>query len=442
MKNRVYKKLGILLITLAFASIITGVTGVSGQAGSLEDQSLAAGAPANISSLTSLANTGFTYQGELQDAGLPANGTYDFSFRLLNGPDIATAAQVGSTVAVADVAVAKGKFTVVLDFGAVPFDGSARWLEISVARNGNALTVLSPAQPLTAVPYALYGEDADANPKNELNTGISFTGTTLQITDASGTLSQDLGTFNGNLIIATNGRLGVREPAPITDLQITQSDGLIGGTGGLTFSRSTNWKILHTGSHLSFVESNVRRSYIETGTGNYVTISDAAMKHNIAPMGSVLDRVLQLKPVSYQYLTQSDAAAKSNGFIAQEVGKVFPELVRTAEDGTLGLAYADFGVLAVAAIQEQQTQIDALKQENAALRAEIDEIHAILARGNGSAAGEATPKFQNTAFSFAGAVPGSSPTGSWFSVSNLMLGVLSAIVIGLLWKRQPRDLHR
>jgi hypothetical protein len=38
--------------------------------------------------------------------------------------------------------------------------------------------------------------DADADPTNELNTGLALSGTSIQVTDAGGTLSQDLnGTF-------------------------------------------------------------------------------------------------------------------------------------------------------------------------------------------------------------------------------------------------------
>ena len=66
------------------------------------------------------------------------------------------------------------------------------------------------------------------------------------------------------------------------------------------------------------------------------------------------------------------------GFIAQEVGEIFPELLRTDEEGVHGLAYDDFGVLAIAAIQEQQTQIDQLAAENAQLRADIEEIRAAI----------------------------------------------------------------
>ena len=332
--------------------------------------------------------------------------------------------------------VSDGIFTVELDFGAGPFSGEARWLEISVARHGGTLITLAPPQPLTPVPaalYAQYGEDADADPANELNTAINFTGTSLQITDGGGTLSQDLGTFNGNLVITTNGRLGVREPAPITDMQITQSDGLIAGTGGLTFSRSTNWKIMHTGSHLSFVENNVRRAYIETGTGNYVTVSDQRKKKDLAPLGGVLSKVLRLDPVQFHYLGQGSGTAKNYGFIAQDVATVFPELARTAEDGEMGLAYSDFGVLAIASIQEQQAQIEALQSENQALRAEIDEIKAMLSQGNASAAG-----MTRTGSPSAASLAGGQEAAAAFSWPNLAVLGLALLSTWLLWSRKQQ----
>lgn len=379
----------------------------------------------------------FTYQGELEDAGAAADGTYDFSFRLLDGADPGTASQVGATVDVNGVDVVAGIFTVELDFGFTPFTGEARWLEISVGRTGDPLTILTPTQPLTAVPYALYGEDADADPANELNTNIAFIGTVLQITDAGGTQSQDIGTFNGNLVVTTNGRLGVREPLPITDIQLTQSDGLIGGTGGMTFSRSTNWKIMHTGSHFSFIENNVRRSYIETGTGNYVVTSDRNLKTDVAPLGSILNDVLRLEPVQYRYTTQAEDAAMNYGFIAQDVAAIFPNLARTAEDGTMGLAYSDFGVLAIAAIQEQQTQIDALQQENAELRAEMDEIKTMISQGTTSTA-STTPGTYNASSSTGNSVlMGSANANSSFSWINIVPMLIAAIVV--LWDRRKKD---
>src|SRR5262245_50961327 len=76
------------------------------------------------------AGTAFTYQGRLTDGASPAQGTYDFQFTLFPGPSGGVA--VGGPLLRDDVPVTSGLFTVLLDFGAGPFAGSARWLEIGV----------------------------------------------------------------------------------------------------------------------------------------------------------------------------------------------------------------------------------------------------------------------------------------------------------------------
>ena len=99
--------------------------------------------------------TTFTYQGQLQDGGVPANDEYDFIFRLFDDP--VGGAQVGGDVEIDEWLVSDGLFTVELDFGAGIFTGDALWLEVSVRLNGGGeYTDLSPRQPLTATPYALY----------------------------------------------------------------------------------------------------------------------------------------------------------------------------------------------------------------------------------------------------------------------------------------------
>lgn len=102
------------------------------------------------------AQTAFTYQGQLKDAGVPASGSYDLVFRLFG---VASGGSpVGSPVTVNDWPVTNGLFAVSLDFGAGHFNGSARWLQVEV-RLGNSngsYSVLFPRQPLTATPYALH----------------------------------------------------------------------------------------------------------------------------------------------------------------------------------------------------------------------------------------------------------------------------------------------
>src|SRR5215831_16708559 len=79
--------------------------------------------------------TVFTYQGRLTDNGAPINALYDFVFTLWDAQTNGN--QIGSPVSVQNTAVVDGIFTVSLDFGAGAFNGSNRFLEISVKPNGN-----------------------------------------------------------------------------------------------------------------------------------------------------------------------------------------------------------------------------------------------------------------------------------------------------------------
>jgi len=95
----------------------------------------------------------FTYQGKLENNGSPANGSFDFEFKLFDAA--ASSTQVGTTLARSGVAVSQGYFTVQLNFGS-PFTGTALWLEIAVrTAGGGVYTPLLPRQALNAAPYAL-----------------------------------------------------------------------------------------------------------------------------------------------------------------------------------------------------------------------------------------------------------------------------------------------
>jgi hypothetical protein len=113
---------------------------------------------ATICSLTSSAwaqGTVFTYQGRLNDGGVPANGTYDLVFTVYasaNGVNDGFANQTNPATGITN-----GLFTVALDLG-LPgiFTGPDRWLEIAARSNGvGAYITLTPRQKITATPYAI-----------------------------------------------------------------------------------------------------------------------------------------------------------------------------------------------------------------------------------------------------------------------------------------------
>jgi hypothetical protein len=99
----------------------------------------------------------FTYQGQLDDGGAPADGTYDLVFRLYGSQ--AGFDQIGGAVSVPGVAMTDGIFSVDLNFGDV-FDGQERWLEIQI----DGVT-LSPRQSLRAAPYAMFALNGNPGPE-------------------------------------------------------------------------------------------------------------------------------------------------------------------------------------------------------------------------------------------------------------------------------------
>lgn len=102
--------------------------------------------------------TAFTYQGQLNDGGAPANGSYDLTFALFNTNVTGTA--LAGTLTNSATAVSNGLFTVTLDFSN-QFNGASRWLQIGVRTNGaSGFTALSPRQQLTPTPYAIFANSA------------------------------------------------------------------------------------------------------------------------------------------------------------------------------------------------------------------------------------------------------------------------------------------
>ena len=108
-----------------------------------------------------------SYQGFAEDGGSPADGTYDFEFRVYDAASGGT--QQGSTITVNDVVVAGGVFDVSLDFPATVFGGGAdRWLSVRMRPGaGGSYTALTPRTRLGASPAALSLPGVFANPAQD-----------------------------------------------------------------------------------------------------------------------------------------------------------------------------------------------------------------------------------------------------------------------------------
>ena len=100
-----------------------------------------------------------TYQGRLERNNVPLNGTADFVFSLFDVPTGGTAL---TAVALDNVAVQDGLFTVELPLSSALFDSTPRWLEILVRSPAGLgfFTLLSERQPLDSAPLALHARTA------------------------------------------------------------------------------------------------------------------------------------------------------------------------------------------------------------------------------------------------------------------------------------------
>jgi hypothetical protein len=95
--------------------------------------------------------------------------------------------------------------------------------------------------------------------------------------------------------------------------------------------------------------------------------SDLRLKTNIAPLNQGMNAIMQLKPVSYEKkssILSSNFNIKEFGFVAQELKKVLPTLVieGTDKDKVLSVNYIALIPVLTKAIQEQQKEIEELKE--------------------------------------------------------------------------------
>jgi hypothetical protein len=145
----------------------------------------------------------FTYQGRLTDGGTPANGTYDFQFKLYDTATVGSGTLQGSpnTITNAAVNVTNGVFTVQLNFGASGFPGADRFLEINVRLSGGpSYTTLQPRQQLTSTPYAIRAlSAASADTATSATTATTATNNVLKGGD----------TMTGALVLSGNPTLAL-----------------------------------------------------------------------------------------------------------------------------------------------------------------------------------------------------------------------------------------
>jgi hypothetical protein len=233
---------------------------------------ISSGAAAQTTTLDSV----FTYQGYLTDvAGNPVGSLCDLRFILHSAA--AGSTQVGSPQQFSNVAVDNGVFSVQLDFGNSAFDGSDRYLEISVRcpAGTGVFNTLTPRQPVTPAPYALYATNAG---------------------DAERALGGPFWNLSGNSSIAANDFLGTLDNQSfdirVNNLRVmryrpeTTSPVLIGGFNGNAVSTGVQGAVIAGGGLTSFTNTITDNFGVISG-GAFNRAGDGGTVFDSAPYATV-----------------------------------------------------------------------------------------------------------------------------------------------------------
>jgi len=122
-------------------------------------------------------------------------------------------------------------------------------------------------------------------------------------------------------------------------------------------------------------QGNINAASLSSNDG-FTSSSDSRLKQNVNTIEGALANTQRLRGVTYEW--NEVAAERSNvkegdnkiGLIAQEVEKVFPELVKTGSDGFKSVDYVSLTAVLVEAIKELNAEVSVLKLENTELKAE------------------------------------------------------------------------
>ncbi|PSR56992.1 hypothetical protein AHMF7605_27650 [Adhaeribacter arboris] len=207
----------------------------------------------------------------------------------------------------------------------------------------------------------------------------------------------------GNVILqagpnSTAGKLGIHTDNPVVEAHLVHGVGT-GSNHGLRLANSgannQNWTLYvsNANGNLDLYANNAFLGRFNDATGAYSTVSDLRFKKDIEKAEAVLPKVLQLDVKKYHFLKNKVEDQKNYGLIAQEVEKIFPEVVfkEKGDDGaeTYTMDYSAFGVLAIKAIQELQQTVTAQQQQNILLQQQLTtfqerftQLEAALKTGN------------------------------------------------------------
>lgn len=121
---------------------------------------------------------------------------------------------------------------------------------------------------------------------------------------------------------------------------------------------------------------NLEAVFNTVTTTSLTETSSRRFKTDVRPIDGASSLLAQLNGVRYRW---SETGRPDLGFIAEDVGKVLPELVRYEENGTdaKSLDYSHLTAVLVEALKEEQSRVQKLEDRVQALEARADDVDAL-----------------------------------------------------------------
>jgi hypothetical protein len=207
-----------------------------------------------------------------------------------------------------------------------------------------------------------------------------------------------LGTNNSSndIVIEPNGYVGINNTAAANMLDVYENRTATGfvarirnGGTGTSGVNGADVLELHIGTTASLTSNNVFVGFFDgnssvgairgngSNTVTYLTTSDQRLKENIVPTKTSLTNIMRLNVVDYNMIGDSASQVKT-GFIAQELHKVYPDIVAKGGDNVdtdpWMVSYSGLTPMLTKAIQELKTIVDDQQKEIEELKQLILEL--------------------------------------------------------------------
>ena len=111
--------------------------------------------------------------------------------------------------------------------------------------------------------------------------------------------------------------------------------------------------------------------------------SDKRFKKEVKSIDGALAKVQQLNGYTYFWNRTAKKAkgiqdeSQQIGVLAQEVEEIFPQMVKTDQDGYKSVNYSALSAVLIEAVKELNAEIEVLKAENVALKASAEKASAL-----------------------------------------------------------------